>query len=571
VQRGRIFPAVRERCPSLWAAAGVRALAFSLWLALFLLVPSPHSFLPGSYGILSAGNQVVLAQGEGAGPGGADAPDAPSFPVAGFRFTGNTAFSQEELAGLLIGYTGRELTLPELEQAAARIARFYHEHGYFLASTHVPPQEITDGVVEIAVVEGRYGQVVLDNASGVREGVARALLGDVRPGVLIREQPLDRGLRLLNEIPGVDARSSLRAGTAPGTSDLTVALSRTKPVTIQLTADNFGSAATERMRTAVALEWVNPLGIGDRFHLRWLGAGSAMRSWHAAYEGYVAPPWRLGVSYTDSWYELGGVFAGLESLGTGSVWQVWARYPLVRSGGSTRDVTVAYQSKMLRDSMLGEETPARVQALMGTVRWSGRGLGREGVWASSSGEAWVSVVPGTLAFLDDAAAKDDEDTAQAAGGFVRLEAGGTIRVPVGRTVILLVSASGQWASKNLYRSEKFSLGGPDGVRAFPVGEASGDMGVLFRAEVRYAPPVRGAWVHGLELGAFVDYGSVTINQKPWSGAGGSNHRSLLGAGIGVSYSPAEALAVRADYAVPLGQDTSGAKEPQLWLRAELRW
>ncbi|OUM93153.1 MAG: hypothetical protein BAA04_12995 [Firmicutes bacterium ZCTH02-B6] len=215
-------------------------------------------------------------------------PGSPAFPVGGFRFTGNTVFTQDELAGQLAGYSGRQLTLADLEEAAARITRFYREQGYFLASAHVPPQEVVDGVVELAVVEGRWGQVTLDNRAGLREAVAQGLLGQVRQGELIREEPLDRAMRLLNETPGVQARATVRAGSEPGTSDLTVVLAPEKRAGAALVVDNAGSAATQETRVSISAELANAAGLGDRLSVRWVGAGAAMQNWHVGYEAYVA-------------------------------------------------------------------------------------------------------------------------------------------------------------------------------------------------------------------------------------------------------------------------------------------
>src|SRR5207237_10876676 len=50
---------------------------------------------------------------------------------------------------------------------------------------------------------------------------------------------------------------------------------------------------------------------------------------------------------------------------------------------------------------------------------------------------------------------------------------------------LLLSLSGQRATRNLASAEKFSLGGPNGVRAFPVGEATADVGMIVTTEMRY--------------------------------------------------------------------------------------
>lgn len=489
--------------------------------------------------------------------------------MAAFRFTGNTAFSQEELAELLAGSKGRELTLAQLEEAADRITRFYRDRGYLFATAYVPPQEVVEGVVEIAIVEGHYGEVVLENASGLREGTARALLGPVRSGALMEEGALERAVRLLNETPGVQARASLQAGSTPGTSDLTVHLSRTRTLNTRITVDNAGSTYVQRTRTAVAVDVDNPVGLGDQLSVRWIGAGGGMSHWYVGYEAFLSAPWRWRVAYSSPWYKLGEPFDILDATGSGEMVEVAVRYPLVRSGREAQDVSLAYDVKTLRDEMLGEETAARIQAFSASASWSKRASGAGGV----SGGFWLSIIPGNLEFLSETARKDDANTAKAAGSFVRVEAGGMARVPLAPRALLLVSASGQWASKNLYRSEKFSLGGPNGVRAYGVGEASGDLGFVIRTEARYAPPVSGQWVRALELGAFIDYGSVTINRQPWPGAGGPNHRSLVGAGIGLTYAPVDAAALRVEYAVPLGNNGTGSSrdKSQLWLRLEVQF
>ena len=51
----------------------------------------------------------------------------------------------------------------------------------------------------------------------------------------------------------------------------------------------------------------------------------------------------------------------------------------------------------------------------------------------------------------------------------------------------------QWAGRNLDSSLDFALGGPSGVRGWPVGEASGDAGVLGTLELRYDLVVPDNW------------------------------------------------------------------------------
>src|SRR5690606_27734651 len=91
---------------------------------------------------------------------------------------------------------GRELTFAELEEAAERITRFYRDHGFMLAQAFIPEQKIADDrVVEIAVLEGHYGEVILHNASRLRDAAARSVWHPVAPGALIRSRPLERALQ----------------------------------------------------------------------------------------------------------------------------------------------------------------------------------------------------------------------------------------------------------------------------------------------------------------------------------------------------------------------------------------
>ena len=162
-------------------------------------------------------------------------------PVQGFRFTGHSAFDEETLAAVTADFAGRELSLAELEQAAERITRFYRDRGYLVAQATIPAQEIgEDGIVEIAVQEGRYGRVAVKNESGLREGVAEAVLqaGAVAAGALIEAGPLERALLLLNELPGVTARGSFRR-----------AGSRARPTSPSTCGTGTGSAAWSKWTT----------------------------------------------------------------------------------------------------------------------------------------------------------------------------------------------------------------------------------------------------------------------------------------------------------------------------------
>lgn len=138
-------------------------------------------------------------------------------------------------------------------------------------------------------------------------------------------------------------------------------------------------------------------------------------------------------------------------------------------------------------------------------------------------------------------------------------------LPAGFSVMGRVSL--QSANKNLDSSEKMSLGGAGGVRAYPTGEASGDEGVLGQLELRYSAGTYAPYV-------FLDGGSIKTNAKPLPGAT-NNQRNLSGGGVGVRYqrnawSADAVLAWRHAGGAPQA-DTSGDPRPRVWVNLGYRF
>ncbi len=143
---------------------------------------------------------------------------------------------------------------------------------------------------------------------------------------------------------------------------------------------------------------------------------------------------------------------------------------------------------------------------------------------------------------------------------------------------------GQWADKNLDSSEDFALGGPFGVRGYPVGEARGDMGVLGTLELRYNAPVPVRF-GSLQLASFLDGGYVKINVSPNGIAPvtvcGCNDYGLASAGLAarwtrewlnVSASWAHTLGDNPGRSIITGANADGVKaNDQFWLQAGIRF
>jgi hemolysin activation/secretion protein len=93
-------------------------------------------------------------------------PDQMKIVVRSLQVTGAQVFSEAELLAVTGFKPGSELTLADLRAMAAKISAFYRSKGYFVAQAYLPAQDIKDGAVTIAVIEGQYGQIQSFRASG---------------------------------------------------------------------------------------------------------------------------------------------------------------------------------------------------------------------------------------------------------------------------------------------------------------------------------------------------------------------------------------------------------------------
>src|SRR5215212_8770264 len=88
--------------------------------------------------------------------------------VTQFTFSGNTLYTDEELAGVVQEFVGKELDFEGLNDAATKVRAYHRSRGYFLAQAYLPQQAIRNGSVEIAVIEGRVGKVELQRRPATR-------------------------------------------------------------------------------------------------------------------------------------------------------------------------------------------------------------------------------------------------------------------------------------------------------------------------------------------------------------------------------------------------------------------
>ena len=494
------------------------------------------------------------------------AKDTPPFYVARFRIAGATAFNEAELLAL-VGEPQRSLTLGQVQALAERLTEHYRANGYIVARAVIPPQDVRNGVVQIVMVEGRYGRVEIANASEISETRLRQALAGVKEGALVHGPTLERAVLLIADWAGIQPRATLEPGESAGLTNLLLEVAPTRAAEYDLILDNGGSRFTGRARLSAGATLNSPFDIGDRMTLRAITSGEHLFSARLAYEAPLGARGLRAIGYlSQTIYELGEDFAALDARGSAQSMGGALAYPLVRSSSLNLRLQGGGEARDLRDRLeaLGVDNRKSAAVMLGGLSFDAR----DDIGGGGLTSAQLLATAGELHIQTDALEASDAATARTAGGYGKLAYNFTRVQALTASLRASLSYSGQRASKNLDSSEKFSLGGLTGVRAYPPGEAAGDDVTLAQAELRYdAGTLAGGQLTPL---VFADWARSRLNHRKWTGFSGPNNRRLAGYGFGAQWAVSGAYFVRGWYARKSGEEPATAdrdRKDRLWMQA----
>ncbi|ATB68951.1 Heme/hemopexin transporter protein HuxB [Sulfurospirillum diekertiae] len=450
--------------------------------------------------------------------------------VKTFTITGALHVKQEFLQERLKPYENQSHSFAELQKITSLITKIYREEGYFVARAYIPKQNMKEGILEIAVVEGTYGVFHLNNSSLVSDKHVQAMLNAVKDENVISVNTLERAMLIINDTPGVKVTGAdVKPGAAVGTSDFDMTTEATNPYSAYIVGDNYGSKYTGRYRTNVGVSANSPLGYGDK-----LGMNGVMSTTSDLKNGKIyynfplmANGLRGELTASRTTYSLAEEYAALDALGHSTTLEASLIYPLIKTRLETLDVTLGYAHKNMKDEVrsTGTVTPKESDAANLTFAYM-RNCLLFGL--NSTANASITLTKGNLSFHDADALIQDLTGAQTNGDYTKVSGSLEKSIQLNPEYALTTSLRFQKAlnSKNLDGSEDFSLGGAYGVRAFPDGEHSAENGYLLGAELFYTLPRVEGINHKVSL--FADTGYAKMENA----ISGSEGRQLSDIGLG---------------------------------------
>jgi hemolysin activation/secretion protein len=429
--------------------------------------------------------------------------------VREFRIVGSTVFAPEELQVVVAPYTDRTLRSEDLAAVQRALTLLYVERGYVNSGAVLPDQDVSDGVVEVQVVEGSLASIEVSGeryfrASRLRERVALGV------GVPLDVHAIEERLQLLQQDPRIESvHARLGPGERPGEARLTLEVEEASPYQALVEVANYEppSIGAFAMRGEAAHE--NPLGFGDelvaeitlsegleRYEGRYeipLTARGALLSFDALYSdaGVVEEPFRQFASQFQS-YGIGlhhPVYQSPETTVTLGVDGEW-RQSYTTQATSQGRVPIDFDGT-------GSERGRSTATVLRFVAEALRRDGAQALAARSTLSVGLDALGGTVQ-------GDGQPDGQFVAWLAQLQ---WVRRFEPWDIEVLARADLQLADDPLLALEQFALGGHESVRGYRENQLVSDEGVDASIELRIPVWSQARFGTRVSLAPFFDVGN----------------------------------------------------------------
>jgi hemolysin activation/secretion protein len=456
-------------------------------------------------------------------------------------------------------YIGRPLTRGKLTGLINDVIAFYRAHDHPIVDVIVPQQEITNGVVQLVLLEGRVGTV---SVAGNHWFSSEELGGYVRlkSGGSISSRQLQSDIDWMNQNPFHSTDVIYHPGKSMGETDIVLQTSDRFPVRFYGGYEDSGNASTGFDRYEVGFNWGDAfhLGLGQQLNYQYSmsGDGHSLRA-HAG--SWVIPlPWRHTLTFFGSYADTDGIIPPYLNI-IGHSYQISGRYGIPLP-------TLAVGPLTLKESFsFGPDYKYNDNSL----EFGGAGAGTTLVdvdqlafvydgsltdpYGQTSIDETLNYSPGNWGGNNnDRAFEASHPGASSRYVYDTFTLQRVTKLP--ENFSLLLRGTLQFSDGNLTPSEQLGFGGYDTVRGYDEREVNADEGYVFTTELR-APPI--------SLGSLLGWSRVQDQLQLlafWDTASAHNYRLLPGevsetalssVGGGLRYTVNTYVSVRFDFGFQL--------------------
>jgi hemolysin activation/secretion protein len=451
----------------------------------------------------------------------------PQFVLRSVSISGADAIAHDRIVSTYQPYLGKQVSQADLAAIVGAISDLYRSTGYHLSRAIIPPQDIQNGHVQIRVVEGSIVQAELKGERAEQFGV-RPMLDPALAEHPSRLATLERQLFLINGWPGLRIADTAleEIGSATGRFRLIVYL-KTWHVFTSFGQDNLGSSSVGPWQTYATGAFNSYLAPGDTLAVNLSTVANDPRELHFGRLSYDAPVdvdgVRLGASVLYGEVRPGDARRVVNDITKTEAFELRASIAPLQSQSSSLTLTAATTfSNVSERDVFGPwyNDHIRTASLTSDYRLQDRFGGTN--YLTLTYRQGLDIF-GASHWNDDLLSRDG-----ASSNFSVLNAWFTRYQTLNDSWSVKLSGASQTASRPLFTSQQFYLGGTAFGRGYGAAEISGDNGLAGSFELRFDQKINFRYWSGYQLYSFADAGVV------WNdGYRLSDGLSLTSAGAGI--------------------------------------
>ena len=432
--------------------------------------------------------------------------DEIEFEIKSIRVNGASNYSAVEVNDYFSGLIGRKIVLEELRKSAEQLERQYRSDGFFLARVFLPPQQLRDGILEIQVVEGFIGEIIVDAPDHPTQQRVQSILAPILLQKPVQLSELESRLLQINDLPGVTATSILQSGATMGSSNLLVKIlfrPNIYSVSVANTASNILGPWTYTANASLN----RALGLEESLDISLASAGGNFDELRSGSLRFSRPIGKNGAVLS-----IGGLLAfarpgeNLRELDLRSrsiSASVRFRAPLLRTRTHSLFFDAGLSVNRSRTSALGEkivEDKTTVADL--NVSWQHIG------WLGGTTELTVSAFRG-LGLLGASGSEAELPSVENfVPNFTRFGFSLVRNQLIDNVWSLQLRMQGQLSSDSLLSGELISFGGPALGRGYDPSVIAGERGLGGALEVRRNLPLAQPFLSDVQIYGFCDFATV---------------------------------------------------------------
>ena len=488
--------------------------------------------------------------------------------VTDILFDGNIKYSSDELKKSIENFISQELNYDDLLNVTNIISNYYRTRG-FLATAYLPEQNINEGIIIIKIVEGKLGKIIIDTGSSEinlsKKRIKRFINNKLEKESVLNIGQLDKNIRQINSLYGINAIAELQEGENFGETDIKIQIFNTPMFSGSTITNNHGSRSSGTGRLSNSINIDGLFNLGERFIFSSTMTGDVLNEDQYEKSNYYAltaifPLGHNGLQATfrtsKMEYKLSDPFDSTMPSGYSTEYNFSLSKKLIETLRFNLNSSLSLsRNDYVNDLNTGNNSDKDTTKALLNVGFDKT----DNAFGGGVNFGSISFSLGDVDLTDNQTNfETDQTTTDTNGRNLKSNLILNRLQNLNQKTNLLIKFNGQYAADNLDGSDQFSLGGVNGVRAYPSSEASGDLGFVTNLELKRN-------FDKFEGTLFYDYGKIKLHKhlyENWNSTNPKlkNNYILRGWGFALDATIFKDINFNATYAFTIGNNPGSDTE-----------